>query len=57
MIARLIRLAGGDAHQVAGRIYEFPLNVWEDVGGSKVKPTDFFKALGDVLRIRRRYLA
>src|SRR5215469_3278988 len=57
MIARLIRLAGGDAHQVAGRIYEFPLNVWEDVVGSKVKPTDFFKALRDVLRIRRRYLA
>jgi glycosyltransferase involved in cell wall biosynthesis len=57
MIARFIRLAGGDSNQVASRIYEFPLHVWEDVAGSKVKPTDFFKAFGDVLRIRRRYLA
>jgi dolichyl-phosphate beta-glucosyltransferase len=57
MIARFIRLAGGDARQVAPRIFEFPLHVWEDIAGSKVKPTDFLKAFRDVLRIHRRYLA
>lgn len=57
IIARFIRNAGGDASKVAPRIYEFPLHVWEDVAGSKVKPTDFLKAFRDVLRIRRRYLA
>ena len=57
MIARFIRLAGGDANKVAPRIYEFPLHVWEDIAGSKLKPTDFLKAFRDVLRIRRRYLA
>jgi glycosyltransferase involved in cell wall biosynthesis len=57
IIARFIRREGGDAARVAASIYEFPLNVWEDVAGSKVKPTDFFKAFRDVLRIRSRYLA
>jgi glycosyltransferase involved in cell wall biosynthesis len=56
IIARFIQLAGGDANRVAPRIYEFPLHVWEDVAGSKVKPADFFKAFGDVVRIRQRYL-
>jgi len=56
MIARFIRLAGGDANAVAHRIYEFPLHVWEDIAGSKLKPADFLKAFRDVIRIRRRYL-
>jgi glycosyltransferase involved in cell wall biosynthesis len=57
IIARFIQLAGGDSAQIAGRIYEFPLHVWEDIAGSKVEPTAFLKSLRDVLRIRRRYLA
>jgi glycosyltransferase involved in cell wall biosynthesis len=57
IIARFIRGADGDAAKVAPRIYEFPLYVWEDIAGSKVKPADFLKAFRDVLRIRRRYLA
>jgi len=57
MIARFLRLAGGDSRRVAPRIYEFPLHVWEDVAGSKVRPADFLKAFRDVVRIRRRYLA
>jgi dolichyl-phosphate beta-glucosyltransferase len=37
-------------------IYEFPLRSWVDVGGSKLKATDFLVAFADVLRIRRAYL-
>jgi dolichyl-phosphate beta-glucosyltransferase len=36
-------------------IYEFPLNRWEDIAGSKLKSTDFLKAAMDLLEIRRRY--
>jgi dolichyl-phosphate beta-glucosyltransferase len=37
------------------RIYELPLNEWRDVAGSKVQPTDFVKALLEMLRIYTRY--
>jgi dolichyl-phosphate beta-glucosyltransferase len=57
IIARFIRLNHRDPAAVASRIYEFPLNVWEDVAGSKVRPSDFLKAFRDVVRIHRRYLA
>jgi dolichyl-phosphate beta-glucosyltransferase len=57
LIARFIRLNHGDPSAVAARIYEFPLNVWQDVAGSKVRSSDFLKAFRDVLRIYRRYLS
>lgn len=38
-------------------IYELPLVTWNDVAGSKLKSTDFLKAIGDLWRIRRQYVA
>ena len=55
LLARYIRQQGS-ADLAAQRIYEFPLDVWEDVGGSKVKPFDFFIALRDVIRIYWKYI-
>jgi dolichyl-phosphate beta-glucosyltransferase len=46
----------GSAQMAAQRIYEFPLDSWEDVGGSKVKPLDFFVAMRDVTLIYWKYL-
>jgi dolichyl-phosphate beta-glucosyltransferase len=54
IIARYLGVVGAEA--AARRIYEFPLLSWVDVAGSKVKPSDFFVAFWDVLRIRRAYL-
>jgi len=55
MIARYIRQLGSP-QLAADRIYEYPLEVWEDVGGSKVKPLDFFIAFLDVARIYWKYI-
>jgi glycosyltransferase involved in cell wall biosynthesis len=56
LIARFIRLHHGNRQAVASRIYEFPLSVWKDVAGSKLRSSDFLKAFEDVVRIYRRYL-
>jgi glycosyltransferase involved in cell wall biosynthesis len=53
IIARYIKLVG--AQQAGQRIYEFALHVWKDIDGSKVRPQDFFKALRDLMLIRKRY--
>jgi dolichyl-phosphate beta-glucosyltransferase len=53
IIARLIRQRGRDA--AAKSIYELPIKVWRDVQGSKVRSTDFIRALKDLWRIRRAY--
>jgi len=58
IIARFLkvwRAAGGPSPTEA--IYELPLVTWNDVAGSKLKSTDFLKAIGDLWRIRRRYVA
>jgi dolichyl-phosphate beta-glucosyltransferase len=53
IIARFLRQRGRDA--AARAIYELPIQVWHDVKGSKVRSTDFLRALKDLVRIRRAY--
>ncbi len=55
IVARYLQLRGRDF--CFSSIYEFPLDAWEDVGGSKLRPFDFFYAAFDIFRIYRRYLA
>jgi glycosyltransferase involved in cell wall biosynthesis len=53
IIARLVQQRGRDA--AARAIYELPIQAWTDVKGSKVRSTDFFRALKDLGKIRRAY--
>lgn len=56
LLARLVqsrdRFGIGPAEEV---VYEFTLSRWSDVDGSKVKPSDFAKAAGELFRIWRTY--
>lgn len=53
IIARYVRLWGRDA--AARAIYEYPVRQWRDVGGSKIRGRDFFRALRDLRKIRTAY--
>jgi dolichyl-phosphate beta-glucosyltransferase len=55
ILARYSKLCGHDPHHMQDRIYEFTLEHWRDVAGSKVRPRDFFLAMLDLARIRVRY--
>jgi len=55
ILARYI-LQKGSSEAAAQHIYEYPLETWRDVAGSKVKATDFLVALRDVWRIYWKYL-
>lgn len=37
------------------QIRELPLERWTDIAGSKVEPIDFLRALGELIRVHRRY--
>ena len=55
ILARYLRLNSPTLLET--KIYEYPLEQWTDVAGSKVKPTDFFRALGATFSIWRKYLS
>lgn len=53
IVARYIRLWGRETASRA--IYEYPVRVWHDVQGSKIRGRDFLRSLRDLRRIRRAY--
>ena len=57
ILARYLELFAQDRKKLAEAIYEYPLERWVDVAGSKVRPADFFVAIWEVLKIRARYLS
>lgn len=56
ILARYSKLCSHDSKHMQGCIYEYALEEWSDVAGSKVKPGDFFTAMLDLMRIKTRYL-
>jgi glycosyltransferase involved in cell wall biosynthesis len=57
ILARYQALLGRTAGQLQDVIYEYPLERWTDIDGSKVRPRDFLTAFADVFQIYRKYLA
>ena len=58
LLARMISTAGNDGDlSIEELIYEYPLERWEDVAGSRLKSHDFFVAVTDLAAIRWRYLS
>jgi dolichyl-phosphate beta-glucosyltransferase len=56
ILARYLALYGHDIKRLERSIYEYPLEVWTDVAGSRVHAGDFPTAFWDIFRIRRKYL-
>ncbi len=56
IIARFTKLKSEGGCAIEDQIYEFPLESWEDVAGSKVSAQDFLVAASDLVKIRNRYL-
>lgn len=55
ILARYMKKTGLGSLEAESRIYELSLRSWKDVAGSKVKPTDFFKAFGELIKIYVSY--
>ena len=55
ILARFLALHRRDTVYAHHAIYEFPLKRWRDVAGSRVRPVDFVRAFGDLMRIYREY--
>ncbi len=56
LLARFMSRHNNDPNTIRDQIYEYPLPQWTDVAGSKVGSLDFFKAFGELLRIKSTYL-
>jgi dolichyl-phosphate beta-glucosyltransferase len=57
MLARFLDAYNRNTDALAQAIYEYPLECWTDIEGSKVRPKDFLTAILDLARIRRTYLS
>ena len=57
ILARYQHLYRKNQQRLSKVIFEYPLESWVDVAGSKVFPTDFFLAFWDIVRIRAKYLS
>jgi dolichyl-phosphate beta-glucosyltransferase len=55
MLVRLREETKSSARNSMSLVYEHPLGVWQHKGGSKVAPTDFVRAFGELVALRRRY--
>ncbi|HEY1954174.1 MAG TPA: glycosyltransferase [Polyangiaceae bacterium] len=55
VLARFLTMDPRGRAHAAASIHEIPLEHWAFVAGSKVKPTDFARALADLATIKRRY--
>jgi len=56
ILARLIKARRGkELRQPEQAIYEFPLTVWQDIPGSKLRYSDFARAAWELYRIRNHY--
>jgi glycosyltransferase involved in cell wall biosynthesis len=55
LIARLVSLRQSRT-QVGTALYEYPLDRWEDVPGSKLRPRHFVQAIAELAAIYTRYL-
>jgi glycosyltransferase involved in cell wall biosynthesis len=56
ILARYLTIHGKQPGRLEHLIYEYPLERWTDVAGSKVRATDFAAALLDMARIHAKYL-